>query len=79
MPSAEYLYDGNNTLFSKVTYEYDLNPNPYLQHQGPTVQHDTANYGSDFVQGRGNLNRKLRWDVTASEQRVKGVGIRDGL
>ena len=28
LPSAEYLYDGNNTLFSKVTYEYDLTQNP---------------------------------------------------
>jgi hypothetical protein len=68
LPSAQYLYDGNNALFSKVTYVYDLNPNPnpYLQHPGPTAQHDTANYGSGFVQGRGNLNRKLRWDVTDS-------------
>jgi len=66
LPSAKYLYDGNNTLFSKVTYEYDLilNPNPYLQHPGPTVQHDTANYGSSFIQGRGNLNKMYRWDVT---------------
>ncbi len=66
LPSAQYLYDGNNTLFSKVTFEYDLNPNqnPYLQHPGPTVQHDTANYGLGFVQGRGNLNRMRRWDVT---------------
>src|SRR6266545_530998 len=66
LPSASYLKDGNNTLFSKIAYEYDLNPNPnpYLQHPGPTAQHDTANYGSGFVQGRGNLNRNLRWDVT---------------
>jgi YD repeat-containing protein len=43
LPSAQFLYDGNNALFSKVTYEYDQNSNPYLQHPGPTAQHDTAN------------------------------------
>ena len=66
LPSAQFLYDGANNLFSKVTYEYDLNPNPnpYLQHPGLTAQHDTTNYGTGFVQGRGNLNRKLSWDVT---------------
>jgi YD repeat-containing protein len=63
LPSARYLYDGNNTLFSKVTFEYDQNPNPYLEHQGPPVRHDTANYGPGFVQGRGNLNVTRRWDV----------------
>jgi YD repeat-containing protein len=63
LPSAQYLYDGADTLFSKVTFEYDQNPNPYLQHQGPPVWHDTANYGPDFVQGRGNLNVTRRWDV----------------
>src|SRR6266508_3806400 len=62
LPSAEYLYDGNNTLFSKVTSEYDLG-GEFLAHQGPPIQHDTANYGSGFVQGRGDLNRKRRWDV----------------
>jgi methionine-rich copper-binding protein CopC len=66
LPSAQYLKDGNNALFSKVTYEYDQNdqnPNPYLQHQGPPIHHDTANYGPGFVQGRGNLNIRRRWDV----------------
>ena len=28
------------------------------------MRHDTANYGSGFVQGRGNLNKMRRWDVT---------------
>jgi YD repeat-containing protein len=68
LPSAQYLYDGADTLFSKVTFEYDQNPDPYLQHQGPPVQHDTANYGTDFVQGRGNLNVTRRWDMTDPDE-----------
>jgi len=80
LPSAQYLYDGNNTLFSKVTYKYDLNPNPnpYLQHPGTTAQHDTANYGSGFVEGRGNLNRKLRWDVTDPDTESKASEYETG-
>jgi YD repeat-containing protein len=80
LPSAEYVYDGNDTLFSKVTYVYDLNPdpNPYLQHPGTTAQHDTANYGSGFVEGRGNLNRKLRWDVTHQDDESKASEYETG-
>jgi YD repeat-containing protein len=82
LPSEQFLYDGANNLFSKATYEYDLNPNPnpnpYLQHPGPTVQHDTANYGSGFVQGRGNLNRRLRWDITAETNESKASEYETG-
>src|SRR5262249_23249732 len=80
LPSASSLKDGNNALFSKVTYEYDLNPNPnpYLQHPGPTARHDTANYGSGFVQGRGNLNKKLRWDVTDPDNPSKASEYETG-
>jgi YD repeat-containing protein len=78
LPSARYLYDGNNTLFSKVTYEYDLTPDPYLQHQGPPVRHDTANYGIDFVQGRGNLNVVRRWDVNDPDDDSKASEYETG-
>ncbi len=80
LPSARYLYDGNNTLFSKVTYVYDLNPipNPYLQHPGPTAQHDTANYGPTFVQGRGNLNVVRRWDVTDQDNQSQASEYETG-
>jgi YD repeat-containing protein len=70
LPSARYLYDGNNTLFSKVKYEYDLG-GEFLAHQGPPIQHDTTNYGSGFVQGRGDLNRTLRCDVTDQDNPSK--------
>jgi hypothetical protein len=76
--SAQYLYDGADALFSKVTYEYDLNPNPYLQSQGPPLQHDTANYGPGFVQGRGNLNVVRRWDVTNPNNASKASEYESG-
>ncbi|MCI0557384.1 MAG: ankyrin repeat domain-containing protein, partial [Nitrososphaera sp.] len=63
LPSAQYLYNGSNGLFSKVDYQYDLG-GEFQVHQGPPIRHDTANYGSGFVQGRGNLNSVRRWDVT---------------
>jgi YD repeat-containing protein len=70
LPSAVSLYDGANTLFSMVTYAYDLG-GEFLAHQGPPIQHDTANYGAVFVQGRGNLNRTRRWDVTDQYNELK--------
>jgi hypothetical protein len=67
LPSAQFLYDGADNLFSKVDYQYDLD-GEYQVHQGPPVQHDTANYGPGFVQGRGNLNMRRRWDVNAPNE-----------
>jgi YD repeat-containing protein len=63
LPGAQYLYDGNNSIFSKVDYQYDLG-GEFQVHQGPPIRHDTANYGVGFVQGRGNLNSLRRWDTT---------------
>src|SRR6266511_3335551 len=80
LPSAQFLYDGGDNLFSKVDYQYDLNPipNPYLQHPGPTAQHDTANYGPTFVQGRGNLNVVRRWDVTDQDNQSQASEYETG-
>jgi YD repeat-containing protein len=61
--TSQTVSDGNGTLHSKVTYEYDLG-GEYLIHQGPPVRHDTTKFGTSFVQGRGNMNRVRRWDVT---------------
>jgi hypothetical protein len=70
LPSAQYLYDGGNNLFSKVDYQYDLG-GEFQVHQGPPIRHDTANYGSGFVQGRGNLNNVRRWDTTDPNNAAK--------
>ena len=62
--SAQYLYDGSNNLFSKVTREYDLGGIYHLSQGGAPVQHDTVNYGAGLVLGRANLNIVRRWDIT---------------
>jgi len=90
LPSAQYVYDGNGyvysggtynnpgeILFSKVTYDYDLG-GEFQVHQGPPVRHDTTNYGSGFVQGRGNLNRMRRWDVTDPNNLAKAAENKTG-
>ena len=77
LPSAQYLYDGSNNLFSKVDYQYDLG-DEFQVHQGPPIRHDTANYGSGFVQGRGNLNNVRRWDTTDPNNAAKVSAYKTG-
>jgi hypothetical protein len=77
LPSEKLLYDGNNNLFSKVDYRYDLG-GTYQEHQGPPVRHNTTNYGPSFVQGRGNLNSMRRWDVTAPTNEAKASEYETG-
>jgi YD repeat-containing protein len=77
LPSAQFLYDGGDNLFSKVDYQYDLGGG-YQVHQGPPVQHDTNNYGSGFVQGRGNLNVVRRSDVTDPDETSKASEYETG-
>jgi hypothetical protein len=71
----------NGAPFSKVTFEYDL-WGEYLVHQGPPVSHDRAKYGPSFVQGRDNLNRVRRSDVTDLDNINKSVAstfLRDAV
>ncbi|MGH9800756.1 MAG: hypothetical protein ACRD82_10355, partial [Blastocatellia bacterium] len=63
LPTASYLYDGNNVLNSKVEYLYD--ESGYLQATSATpTQHDSTNYGIGFLAGRGNQTTVRRYDVT---------------
>jgi YD repeat-containing protein len=65
LPSESRLYSdsGTGTLMSKVSYGYDetapMSP-------GTITQHDSTNYGTAFVAGRGNLTSMRRWDVNDS-------------
>jgi YD repeat-containing protein len=70
--TSQTVYDGDDALNSKVTYEYDLG-GEYLVHQGPPIRHDTTNFGPTFVQGRGDLNVVRRWDVTDPNNVNKSV------
>ena len=64
LPSAQYPLRWQQQSLFQSDLSSMIWAAKYLVHQGPPVQHDTANYGSGFVQGRGNLNRTRRWDVT---------------
>ncbi|MGH9916919.1 MAG: hypothetical protein ACRD63_16720, partial [Pyrinomonadaceae bacterium] len=91
LPSAQFVYDGNGYIYSggtynnpgeilasKITYDYDLGGS-FQVHQGPPIRHDTTNYGSGFVQGRGNLNTVRRWDVTDSGNISKSTTFNTGF
>jgi YD repeat-containing protein len=63
LPQAKLLYAGTSTLMGRTTYEYDSG-GEFLQGLPSTpTQHD-GNYSTDFVVGRGNLVKVLRWDVS---------------
>lgn len=63
LPTASFLYDGANTLFSKAEYFYD--ESGFLQNTSATpTQHDSTNYGVSFLAGRANQTTVRRYDVT---------------
>ncbi|HKU77567.1 MAG TPA: LamG-like jellyroll fold domain-containing protein [Pyrinomonadaceae bacterium] len=63
--SVKSLYEGEvdnqGTLMSKVAFFYDEGS---IDGDDAPVQHDSTNYGSTFVLGRGNLTSVKRYDVT---------------
>ncbi len=74
--TSQKVFDGSGALQSKVTSEYDLGGEFLVPPAPPDVspiRHDTTNFGPSFVQGRGNLNRVTRWDVTAEDNGAKSV------
>ena len=63
LPTASFLYDGANALFSKVEYFYD--ESGFSQNTSATpTQHDSTNYGVSFLAGRANQTTVRRYDVT---------------
>lgn len=61
LPSSQSLFNDGTTLLSKIDLHYDETA---VQYQGSTAQHDDANYGTGFVQGRGNISSTSHLDVT---------------
>ena len=58
---------------SKATFNYDegdFNDSTLEQNISLVIQHDTANYGSGFITGRGNLTSQTRHDVTGQTANV---------
>ncbi len=65
---------GAGNLVSKVSYEYDDASQGFLEQQGTPAQHDTANYGTGLVAGRGNLTKTIKWDVIGSGSVESKIG-----
>jgi YD repeat-containing protein len=70
--------DGNETLFSKTSYTYDLDLSGDLFVDTPAAatQHDRTNYGPSFIVGRGNLSKVERWDVYDPQNTTKVVATK---
>jgi RHS repeat-associated protein len=64
LQSSRSIFDGAGTLFSRTDFHYDESA---VQDPGAITQHD-SNYGSGFVQGRGNLTSVTRFDVNNLSQ-----------
>lgn len=64
LPAESTLYDHNNALMSKVTYNFDEGNFSGTGQNISAVQHDATNYGTGFSY-RGNTTSTTRWDVTA--------------
>ena len=58
---------GAGTLFSQVEYQYDEGGTFFKTDDAP-VRHDSTNYGTAFIAGRGNLTSVKRVNVTATTQ-----------
>ncbi|HKE59872.1 MAG TPA: DUF4214 domain-containing protein, partial [Pyrinomonadaceae bacterium] len=71
LPQYQMLYDGGNSLFSKVGYQYDWNSEYLVNTSATPTQHD-ANYGTSFAAGRANLSRVMQFDVTDQNNEAKG-------
>src|SRR5260370_39449112 len=59
LASSSSVYDAGSTLFSRTDLHYDESA---LQDPGAIAQHD-GNYGSGFVQGRGNVTSVTRFNA----------------
>jgi len=74
LPYVDYVFDGNWQLASKISYEYDWRDG-YMNTQAPSLQHDTANYGSNLDVGRGILVAVRRWNVNAQDDASQAIWV----
>ena len=64
LPSEKRGYEGEATLMSKVELKYDDDNFSGTEQNIAPRQHNTAQFGTAFRKGRGNLTSAKRWDVT---------------
>lgn len=83
LPEKREVYGrdgGQEKLFSKITFEYDLGGEFLTVPEGnPTsvIQHDSAHFGVGLTL-RGNLCRTRRWDVSDAGNQSKSVATEVG-
>jgi YD repeat-containing protein len=76
LPATSQLYEGENTLVSKVSYAYDggdfTTDTALNQNLTSVIQHDhgSRGYSSTFIIGRGNLTSTTRHNVTEATSAV---------
>jgi RHS repeat-associated protein len=73
--SGRLIYDGQDHLFSKTTYEYDQGR---LEEQGGAFQHDDERFGVSLVKGRGLESEVRQWDATDPGNVSKSVASQGG-
>lgn len=73
LPAEQKLFDGNNALMSRVTYNYDGGNFSATEQNVAAVQHDNTAFGANFIIGRGNLTSVTRWDVNSPEDTQAAV------
>ncbi|HEX2270722.1 MAG TPA: hypothetical protein VHH35_14345, partial [Pyrinomonadaceae bacterium] len=71
----ELVYEGENTLMSKLNYHHDWTDADSWNGQTPSTGHDTANYGSSFTWGRANVTGIRRYNLAAPNDDNQAVWI----
>ena len=72
--SAIHVVDHpTNTYVSKTTFDYDWGGEYLVAPSQTPTQHDSANFGSGLVTGRGNLSAVWRWDVSDINNAAKAI------
>jgi RHS repeat-associated protein len=64
LPGITQVYEGENTLMSKVEYHYDWSHH-FAGWLAPSTMHDGTNYGAGFTAGRGLVVGVLRYNKNA--------------
>ena len=71
----DLIYDGENTLVSKLNYHHDWTDPDAWNGQTPSIGHDNANYGSNFTWGRANVTAVLRYSLSAPNDPNQAVWV----
>jgi YD repeat-containing protein len=79
LPLENKLFDGQNNLISKVTYDYDGGDYSGTEQNIAPIQHDNTNYNGNYVLGRANLTSVTRWDVRTGYENDPEAAIKSSV